>query len=250
MLRYFETNWLSKEGLRTRSYNVNFSEVKTRLTVEEQEQRTERLSLVKIFDHKETAVFFEICTQLQKENQNFYFHKNRKFHATLLGFPVIEETYYDTIKQKVGEFCQKPRTKKMSVKFDLLRLGTKYENNGTMYPVFGVSNGTVIAYGDSACNKQFTTYGNELISFLIQDRNLDAVLGKSFRRRFPTVWCTMGNFTRDFAITEDLEIMFNKYRNLNKALFQIPCSELELGVSHYKDLRDWKLIQNFYVTKI
>lgn len=83
----------------------------------------------------------------------------------------------------------------MSVKFDLLRLGTKYENNGTMYPVFRVSNGTVIAYGDSECNKQFTTYGNELISFLVQDRNLDAVLGKSFRRRFPTVWCTMGNFT-------------------------------------------------------
>lgn len=102
MLTYLETNWLSKRGLRIHSYHVNFSQINSQLTVEEQKKRTERLSLVRIFDDKYAQQFLQICTQFKHDNQNFYFHKNRKFHATLLGFPVIEETYYDTIKQKGG----------------------------------------------------------------------------------------------------------------------------------------------------
>ena len=34
----------------------------------------------------------------------------------------------------------------MNIKLDLVRLGTKYENNNTLNPVYGVSNGTVIGF--------------------------------------------------------------------------------------------------------
>jgi hypothetical protein len=181
MLRYFETNWLSDVSLNTRSYHVNFSEIKSQLTVKEQEERTERLSLVKIFGPKEMSVFFEICTQLQKDNPYFYFHKNRNFHTTLLGFPVVEHGYYGTIKEKINEFCEKTLERKMTVKFDLLRLGTKYELTSNLKPIPNQSNGTVIAIGHYKSNRKFTTFGNNLCSYLLKDKNLQRVLGKRFR---------------------------------------------------------------------
>ena len=116
-----------------------------------------------------------------------------------------------------------------------------------MKPVEGVSNGTVIAFGDCLSNSEFNTFGNTLASILLRDNDLNNALGKKFRRRFPTVWCTMGNYTSDFKITRELEMMFNGYLNLNRAYFEIPCYELELGKSCYKDLRDWKRIQTFSI---
>ena len=97
---------------------------------------------------------------------------------------------------------------------------------------------------------EFTTYGNELIAFLLRDRKLNFILGKSFRRRFPTVWCTLANYARDFTITDNFESLFNKFKSLNEALLQISCLDLELGLSHYKDLRDGKPIQKFTLPKV
>ena len=156
MLKYNETNWISQEGIHTRSYRVYFHEVKSQVTVEEQKERAERLSLVKIFNDKETAHLLEICTQFQEENQHFYFHRNRKFHTTLMGFPVIEKVYYETIKEKIIEFYERTRAKQMAVKFELLRLGTKYENTNNLTPIPNHSNGTVIAIGSCRSNRRFT----------------------------------------------------------------------------------------------
>jgi hypothetical protein len=136
---------------------------------------------------------------------------------------------------------------KMNIKLDLIRLGTKYEKNNTLKPVNGVSNGTVIAFGDSPSNIRFTTFGNKLTSFLLKDEDLNKVLGKKFRRRFPTVWCTMGHYTTDFEITRELEMIFDEYKELDSDFFQMPCPELELGSSHYKDLRDWKPMQKYSI---
>jgi hypothetical protein len=83
----------------------------------------------------------------------------------------------------------------MLVKFELVRLGTeyeKYEKNDVLKPDPGMSNGTVIAYGDSSSNRAFTHYGNKVASFLIEDSSLKIILRKEFKRKFPTVWCTMG----------------------------------------------------------
>lgn len=245
MLDYNETNWISQEGIHTHSYRVSFREVKSQVTVDEQKKRAERLSLVKIFNDKETAHLLEICTQFQEENPHFYFNKNRKFHTTLLGFPVIKQAYYGTIKEKINEFCEKTLEKQMTVKFDILRLGTKYENISNLKPAPDLSNGTVIAIGSCRSNKRFTTFGNNLCSFLLKDKNLRKVLGKKFRRRFPTVWCTMGHYTTDFKITINLETFFSKFQNLYEPFFEIPCYDFELGMSHYKDLRDWRRTGKF-----
>ena len=249
MLKYRETNWRYEKGLDTRSYQVMFNQVLSQGTVQEQKKRTGRLSLVQFIHGSRRSQLVDICHDFKKNDSHLCFDKNKRFHVTLLGLPVVTPANCNKITKKISEFIELTRTE-LNVKFELIRLGTKYENNDTLYPVYGASNGTIIAYGDSISNKEFTTYGNELIAFLLKDMKLNFILGKSFRRRFPTVWCTMANYTRDFTITNHLETLFNKYENLNEALLQIPCLEVELGFSHYKDLRDWKPIQNFTLPKV
>ena len=83
-----------------------------------------------------------------KSDSHLCINKDKRFHVTLLGFPVVTPAYFDKITKKINEFIELTRTE-LNVKFELIRLGTKYENNDTLYPVYGASNGTIIAYGDS-----------------------------------------------------------------------------------------------------
>jgi hypothetical protein len=247
MLKYRETNWLSERGFSTHSYQLTFSEAKCQCTVEEQKKRVERLSLVKIFDEKETEHFLDICAEFQQDNRHFYYHRKRRFHTTLLGFPVVRQVYYETIKEKINEHFEKSPVREMCVKFDLVRLGTKYANHNNLSPVPGISNGTIIAIGDFNTNERFITFGNNLCSYLLEDKNLRTVLGKEFRRRFPTVWCTMGHYTKDLNVTQNLETLFRKHENLDSRFFNFPCYEVQLGCSQYKDLRDWRPIRKFVI---
>jgi len=244
MLKYWETNWKFEKGFETHRYQVIFNEVLTQGTVEEQKKRPERLSLVMFLEEKERNYFSDICRFFRKNDEHFYFDNNKKFHTTLLGFPIVEPEYYEVITERINQFSlwEQPE---MNVKFDMFRLGTKYQNKNTLNPISGVSNGTVIAFGDYPVNKELTTFGDTLSSFLAEDEYLNIALGKKFRRRFPSVWCTMGYYTTDFKITNKLETLFSKYEDLKSHFFHIPCYQLELGTSHYKDLRDWKRIQNF-----
>ena len=246
ILQYRESNWLYEEGLETHSYNVTFEDIKSRCTIEEQEKRPERLSLVKFFENNQNRQFIEICNNFQKVNTNFYFDQNKKFHSTLLGFQILNSEYYDMIAEKVKHFSEGNHME-MSIKFDVIRLGTKYENNNALNPIKSTSNGTIIALGDTLNNKRFTSFGNNLASFLLNDNDLIQVLGKKLRRRFPNVWCTLGCYLEDFKINSDLETLFNEYLNLQRAYFQMPCTELELGKSSYGDLRDWKSIKKYSV---
>lgn len=50
--------------------------------------------------------------------------------------------------------------------------------------------------------------------FLLNDEKLKYILGRRFRRKFPAVSCSLGYYSQDFKVTKDLEIIFNKYRNL------------------------------------
>lgn len=246
MLKYVETNWLSEEGLETHDYQISFEKVKSQSTIKEQEKRPERLSLVKFFDYKQTRQFVEICSLFQKDVTQFYFNKNRKFHSTLLGFPVVESEYYDMVKEKINQFSEKTPME-MKITFDVIRLGTKYENNNALKPIKGISNGTIISYGDTICNEPFVTFGNNLASFLSNDKDLNPILGQRFRRKFPTVWCTMGHYTKDFKISPKLEAIFHDYMNFESSYFESSCRELELGKSCYKDLRDWKPLKKFRI---
>jgi hypothetical protein len=246
MLKYWETNWKSEKGFETHRYEVIFNEVLSHSTVEEQKKRPERLSLVKFFDDKERNCFFDICCRFQKNDKHFYFDNNRKFHSTFLGFPVMQPEHYHAITEKIKQYSEETKLE-LNLKFDVIRPGTKYENNKTLKPIKRVSNGTIIAFGDSLQNRDFVTFANQLASFLLKDENLISILGNKFRRRFPTVWSTMGHYTTDFKISTELEKLFNEYKNLDSDFFQIPCAELEIGSSHYKDLRDWKRIERFSI---
>lgn len=248
MLKYRENIWRYEKGLETRSHQLIFNQVSSQGTIQEQKRRTERLSLVKFIHGNTRSELVDICRNFKQNDRHFNFDENKRFHITLLGFPSMSPAYYDKITKKVNEFIALTRTQ-LTVKFDLIRLGTKYESKGCLKHVCGTSNGTIIAFGNIASNKSFTTYGNKLASYLLRDGNLNSLLGKIFRRRFPTVWCTMGYYVRDFTISGNLESLFNKYYNLDEAIFKIPCFDLELGLSHYKDLRDWKPIQNFELVK-
>lgn len=220
----------------------------SRQTVQEQKKRTERLSLVKFFRGSRRSQFLDICSNFKKNDIHFSFDENKRFHITILGFPVIGPLHYEKIREKINKFIELTQTN-IEVNFNLIRLGTKYENRSTLKPVPGISNGTIIALGCSVSNKKFITYGNMLASFLLNDKNLSNMLGKRFRRRFPIVWCTIGYYTTDFVISEDLETLFSKYKKLNKSFFKIPCSDVELGMSHYKDLRHWKSLEKFKLSR-
>jgi hypothetical protein len=244
MLRYDETNWRYDKGLQTISYQVFFNEVRSEDTVEEQKIRAERLSLVKFFDSSEDNELSEICRRFEKNDKHFYHTKNKKFHVTVIGFPVMDSENYGLVKEKIVEFSCQTRWK-MNLNLGLIRLGTMYEKNSSLNPVCGVSNGTVIGYGDTSKNQDFVAFGNELCSFLLKDTILCSILGKNFRRKFPTVWCTMGHYIRDFKISMELEKLFTEYRTLNNRYFHASCDQLVLVQSCYKDLRDFKAIQKF-----
>jgi hypothetical protein len=169
------------------TYQVVFKEVRSQSTVEEQQERAERLSLVKIFNRREIDHFFNVSTQFRKDNEHFYFHRDKKFHTTLLGFPIVESTYYEAIREKIQEYFEQFQSKKMCIKFDTIRPGTKYENNNTLKPAYGISNGTIITFGDNLHNMNFINLGDKLAKFLLKDQKLNSVLGNKFRRKFPTV---------------------------------------------------------------
>lgn len=202
------------------------------------------MSLVTIFHNNERDGFLEISERFQKNEEHFYY-KDRKFHTTLLDLPVIDSAYYGAVGEKIEQFSEEMGAN-MNVKFDLIRLGTNYQKGSTLKLVSGVSNGTVIAFGDIVYNAGFTAFGNKLASFLSKDEDLSYTLGRKFRR-FPTVWCTMGHYTADLKITSEHKKLFNEYKVLDGDYFHISCSELELGKSSYKDLRDWRLIEKFSI---
>lgn len=245
MLSYVETNWKHEEGCEINNYPICFEKIRTLKTIIEQEQkREEKISLVLFFKNKERIPFLKICRHLKENTQCFQYDENKKFHATLLGFPVIKREYYEKVRQKIQQHCEEEEGERKNIKFDMVRLGTKYQDNNSLIPINGISNGTVIAIENNQ-SKDFTWYGNKLASFMLNDEKLKSILGRAFRRRFPTVWCTLGYYNMDSNVTVDIEHIFNEYRNLANDDYEISFCELELGISNYRDHRDWKLIQKF-----
>jgi len=122
-----------------------------------------------------------------------------------------------------------------------------YSENKTLKPLHGIGNGTVIAVGDVVENEDFCNYSNQLGSFLLKDKKIKSILGANFRRKFPTVWCTLGyyNKQKEFKIDNDLEYIFRQNDDLNSNDFRFPISDISLVKSKYKNLRYPKLIQKF-----
>ena len=245
MLRYKETNWKNERGLELCKYDLTINSIRASKTRKEQQLKIEKISLVAFLNKDQRKIFVNICRRLKRNDKDFY--QNKNLHATLFGFGPLEKKDYERIRKKIQQFSKKQRVKMLKIKFDSVRPGTMYSANKTLRPLHGISNGTVIAVGDVAQNDAFCNYSNQLTSFLLKDKKVKSTLGTNFRRKFPTVWCTLGYYNKkeNFRISTDLKNIFNQYNNLSGNDFEIPISEIALVKSKYKNLQYPKLIQKF-----
>jgi hypothetical protein len=245
LLTYRETNWKNERGFELCKYDLSFNSVRASRTRKEQQAKIEKISLVAFLNKEQRRIFINASKRLKRNDRDFY--QNKNLHATLFGFGPLEKKDYERIRKQIKQFSRKQGVKVLSIKFDAVRPGTMYTANNTLKPIDGVSNGTVIAVGDVAQNEVFCNYANHLTSFLLKDKKVRSILGDNFRRKFPTVWCTLGYYNKknNFKIGTELENIFKQYDNLNGNDFKIPITEIALVKSKNKNLRYPKLIQKF-----
>ena len=215
MLEYKETNWKYQRGFKTHKYDLVIDTILASKTMKEQQTKIEKISLVAFLNKEQRKFFVNICRRLKRNDKNFY--QNNNLHATLFGFGPLKKNDYERIRKKIQQFSRKKRDGKIAITFDEIRLGTMYSENKTLKPLHGIGNGTVIAVGDVVENEDFCNYSNQLGSFLLKDKKIKSILGANFRRKFPTVWCTLGyyNKQKEFKIDNDLEYIFRQNDDLN-----------------------------------
>jgi hypothetical protein len=245
LLKYRETNWKYETGFKTYKYDLAIGTILGLKTREEQRAKIEKISLVAFLNKEQRKFFVNICKRLKRNDKDFY--QNKNLHATLFGFGPLKKNDYERIQKKIQQFSRIKRDTKITISFNEVRPGTMYFENKTQRPSRGLSNGTVIALGEVIKNEGFCNYSNQLSSFLLKDKNIESILGANFRKKFPTVWCTLGYYNKQngFKIGNDLEHIFSQYHNLNSNDFRFPISEISLVKSKYKNLRYPKLIQKF-----
>jgi hypothetical protein len=246
LLRYSEINWRADRGFKICRYNLDISEIDASRTSLEQQAKTEKTSLVAFLDREQKKSLFNVCRRLKQNDSSFY--QNSNLHVTLFGFGPLEKQDRETIRKKIQHFVKQGRVSKLQIKFDSIRPGTMYSGGKTLNPLPKVSNGTVIASGWTNQNKDFVNYSNNLGLFLLKDKKIKSILGANFRRKFPSVWLTLGYYKRktNFRIDNNHEKIFGQYSDLTgNDLFNLSVSEISLVVSNYKNLRYPKLIQKY-----
>ena len=246
MLRYIETNWKYEKGFDTHQYNLSVDTICSSGTTKQQQAKIEKLSLVAFLNKDQRKIFGNICRRLKRNDSDFY--QNKNLHITLFGFGPLAKKDHEPIRKKIQQFVSQNRIKKLNIKFESVRPGTMYSEGNTLRPLQKISNGTVIAVGDSSQNEEFFKYCNQLNTFLLNDKNTMSILDNNFRRKFPTVWCTLGYYSKkqNFKIDATLENIFKQYNNLFIDL-KFSVTEISLVKSKYKNLRYSKLIQKFKI---
>ena len=246
MLRYTETNWKYKKGFDTHQYNLSIDTICSSGTTKQQQAKIEKHSLVAFLNKDQRKIFVNICRRLKRNDSDFY--QNKNLHVTLFGFGPLEKKDHEPIRKKIQQFVSQNRIKKLNIKFESVRPGTMYSEGKTIRPIQNISNGTVIASGEVNQNKDFFNYSNNLGLFLLNDKKIKSILDANFRRKFPSVWCTLGYYMRktNFKVDNSIEEIFSQYDNLSRNdFFDFSVSEISLVVSNYKNLRYPKLIQKF-----
>jgi hypothetical protein len=246
LLSYTETNWKYEKGFDTHQYNLSIDKICSSGTTKQQQAKIEKLSLVAFLNKDQRKIFVSICKRLKNNDTEFY--QNKNLHVTLFGFGPLAKKDHEAIRKKIQQFLNQNRIKKLDINFEAVRPGTMYSEAKTLRPLQKISNGTVIASGDVNQNKDFFNYSNSLGLFLLSDKKIKSILGADFRRKFPSVWCTLGYYKRktNFKIDNSLEKIYNRYSDLTAYdFFNFSVFEISLVVSNYKNLRYPKLIQKF-----
>ena len=246
MLTYRETNWKYERGTELCKYDLRINRVQTSKTRKEQRAKIEKISLVAFLNKEQKRIFINACKRLKRNDKDFY--QNKNLHATFFGFGPMSKKDYQIIRRVIQSFTKSQKVKTLNIKLDSIRPGSMYRDNKTLKPIMGISNGTVIAIGDVSHNIEFTKYANSLTKYLMNDKNIQSYFGKNFRRKFPTVWITLGYYNKKgkFKIDTVLEDIFKQYSNLGQD-FSFPISEISLVKSKYKNLRYPKLIQKYRI---
>jgi hypothetical protein len=247
LLTYQETIWKKENGFKIRKVQFDIKSIQASETVKDQRARIEKLSLVAFLNKKQKRILINASRRLKRNDSNFY--QNSNLHVTVLGFGPLDKTYYKTIQRRIQEFSKKKKSAGLTVNFNTIRPGTLYSNNKKPNPLSGPSNGTVIALGHFDSNKEFCNYSNRLALFLLKDKTIKSVLGSNFRKKLPSVWCTIGyyNKPRTFRISQDLEYIFKQYDNLGDNSFKFYISEISLVRSSFKNLRNPTILYKFKV---
>jgi len=246
LLSYTETNWKYEKGFDTHQYNLSVNAICPSATTKQQQAKIEKLSLVAFLNKDQRKIFVNICRRLKRNDSDFY--QNNNLHVTLFGFGPLAKKDHEAIRKKIQQFVNQNRIKKLNIKFESVRPGTMYSEGNTLRPLQKISNGTVIASGQVNQNKDFFNYSNNLGLFLLKDKKIKSILGANFRRKFPSVWCTLGYYKRNtnFRIDSNLEQIFGQYSDLTtNDFFNFSVTEISLVVSNYKNLRYPKLIKKF-----
>ena len=244
MLKYKETNWKYNEGFKIHTYGVSVKKIVASATRKEQQGRLEKVSLVAFLDKEQKTPFANICRRLKKINKNFY--QNRNLHVTVFGFGPLTKHDYQMIQKRLQKFFTAKRDFKLTINLDSIRPGTTYVGNQTLMPVQGISNGTVIAFGDVVKNETFFNFSNQLAKFLLKNNSVRSILGTKFRKKFPVVWCTLGYFNTDeFQVNGELLKFFIQYADLNPNASSFSIREISLVKSKYKNLRYPKIIHRY-----
>jgi hypothetical protein len=214
LLRYTETNWKYEKGFDTHQYNLSVNAICSSGTTKQQQAKIEKLSLVAFLNKDQRKIFVNICRSLKRNDSDFY--QNKNLHITLFGFGALEKKDHEPIRKKIQQFVNQKRIKKLNIKFESVRPGTMYSEGKTLRPLQKISNGTVIASGQVNQNKDFFYYSNNLGLFLLNDKKTKSIVGVNFRRKFPSVWLTLGYYIRktNFRIDNNLEQIFSKYSDL------------------------------------
>ena len=245
MLRYRETNWKRESGFDIQKYYLAFETISPSKISKEQQTKIEKISLVAFLSEDQRRTFIKICRRLKQNNKDFY--QNKNLHATLFGFGPMSKKDYQKLRREIQIFTKSQKVT-LNIRLDSIRPGSMYCSNKTLKPIMGQSNGTVIAIGDVSHNIEFTKYSDRLTKRFMNDKNIQSILGRNFRRKFPTVWITLGYYDKKdmFKIDTALENIFKQYIKLDKD-FSFPISEIALVKSKYKNLRYPKLIQKYRI---
>ena len=243
MLKYNETNWKYESGFGIHKYNLAIETISPSEVSKEQQTKIEKISLVAFLNEDQRKFFIKISRRLKQNNKDFY--QNKNLHATLFGFGPMSKKDYQKIRRQIQLFT-KTHKAALNIKIDSIRPGSMYYGNKTLKPIKGLSNGTVVGIGNVSHNIEFFKYIKSLTKYLMTDKNIQFILGNNFRRKFPTVWITLGYYNKidKFKIDTVLEDIFKQYRKLDKD-FSSPISKISLVKSKYKNLRYPKLIQKY-----
>jgi len=243
LLTYRETNWKNKKGFKVHTYGIRINSIDASKTRKEQQRKLEKISLVVFLDKEQKKPFVNFCRRLRRVNKFFY--QNKNLHVTIFGFGPLKKQDYQIIQELLQKYFSLQRDFNFTISLDTIRLGTAYQNNKTLAPVQGLSNGMVIAIGDVVRNESFSNFSNLLTVFLLKDKRVRSILGRNFRKKFPVVWCTLGYFdVKEVKINNDLQRLFVQHADLNHNIY-FPVTEISMVKSKYKNLRYPKVIQKY-----